>query len=186
MASKLQKRVVGTLVLVSIGVIVLPDVLDGKKEHYQESYESIPLRDDFDSEASQVPIEEPQVVDISVPDTRVKEETQPNTPTGTSAAEKSDSTQSASVSPSMSEDKSAWMIRLGTFRNQDNARRLVKQLREKGYQAHILPKDIKAGDLAKVIVGPNVSRTTLESQLTDLQSLTGLKGQLRKFDPLTQ
>lgn len=31
MASKFQSRLVGTIVLVAIGVIVLPDVLDGKK-----------------------------------------------------------------------------------------------------------------------------------------------------------
>lgn len=30
MASKFQNRLVGTIILVAIGVIVLPDVLDGK------------------------------------------------------------------------------------------------------------------------------------------------------------
>lgn len=182
MASKLQKRIVGTLVLVSIGVIVLPDVLDGKKEHYQESYESIPLRDDFDSEVSQALIKAPQVVEVDAPDTKVK--ARQTNETDSEPAPKPASSETASSSASNQEG--AWMIRLGTFRNQDNARRLVKQLREKGYQAHILPKDIQPGDLAKVVVGPHVSKSALASQLTDLQSLTGLKGQLRKFDPLTQ
>ncbi|OOE46613.1 SPOR domain-containing protein [Salinivibrio kushneri] len=182
MASKLQKRIVGTLVLVSIGVIVLPDVLDGKKEHYQESYESIPLRDDFDSEVSQAPIKAPQVVEVDAPDTKVKE--RQTNELDNEPAPKPASSDTASSSASAQEG--AWMIRLGTFSNQDNARRLVKQLREKGYQAHILPKAIQPGDLAKVVVGPHVSKSALESQLTDLQSLTGLKGQLRKFDPLTQ
>lgn len=30
MASKFQSRLVGTIILVAVGVIVLPDVLDGK------------------------------------------------------------------------------------------------------------------------------------------------------------
>lgn len=185
MASKLQKRVVGTLVLVSIGVIVLPDVLDGKKEHYQENYESIPLRDDFDGTVSQMPVEDPEVVEVSAPDTRVKD-SRPVDTTTDAATDESKTASTSSKTPSVGEGDSAWMIRLGTFRNQDNARRLVKQLRDKGYQAHILPRDLQPDDLAKVVVGPHVSKTTLESQLTDLQSLTGLKGQLRKFDPLTQ
>lgn len=185
MASKLQKRVVGTLVLVSIGVIVLPDVLDGKKEHYQENYQSIPLRDDFDGTVSQMPVEEPEVIEVTAPDTQVNDTRSADT-NAQAETEKSDPTPTPSSTASVNDGDSAWMIRLGTFRNQENARRLVKQLRDKGYQAHILPRDIQSGDLAKVVVGPHVSKTTLESQLTDLQSLTGLKGQLRKFDPLTQ
>lgn len=181
MASKLQKRLVGTLVLVSIGVIFLPDVLDGKKEHYQESYQSIPLRDDFDASVAETPIAEPQVADVAVPDTSVK-----TTDEEGGASNQRETPPDSKASESIATVDGAWMIRLGTFRNQDNARRLVSQLREKGYQAHILPRDLKPNDLAKVVVGPDVSKNTLESQLADLESLTGLKGQLRKFDPLTQ
>lgn len=43
MASKFQSRLVGTIVLVAIGVIVLPDVLDGKKTHFKEEIASVPL-----------------------------------------------------------------------------------------------------------------------------------------------
>lgn len=35
MASKFQSRLVGTIILVAVGVIVLPDVLDGKKTALQ-------------------------------------------------------------------------------------------------------------------------------------------------------
>lgn len=36
MASKFQNRLVGTIVLVALGVIVLPGLLDGQKKHYQD------------------------------------------------------------------------------------------------------------------------------------------------------
>lgn len=43
MASKFQNRLVGTIILVAIGVIVLPGLLDGKKKHYKEEFAAIPL-----------------------------------------------------------------------------------------------------------------------------------------------
>lgn len=43
MASKFQNRLVGTVILVAVGVIVLPSLLDGQKQHYQDEFASIPL-----------------------------------------------------------------------------------------------------------------------------------------------
>ena len=43
MASKFQNRLVGTIVLVALGVIVLPGLLDGQKKHYQDEFAAIPL-----------------------------------------------------------------------------------------------------------------------------------------------
>lgn len=43
MASKFQNRLVGTIVLVALGVIVLPGLLDGQKKHYLDEFAAIPL-----------------------------------------------------------------------------------------------------------------------------------------------
>ncbi|CCG87858.1 cell division protein DedD [Erwinia piriflorinigrans] len=43
MASKFQNRLVGTVIIVALGVIVLPGVLDGQKKHYKEEFAAIPL-----------------------------------------------------------------------------------------------------------------------------------------------
>jgi len=42
-ASKFQNRLVGTVILVAVGVIVLPGLLDGQKKHYKEEFAAIPL-----------------------------------------------------------------------------------------------------------------------------------------------
>jgi len=42
-ASKFQNRLVGTVIIVALGVIVLPGILDGKKKHYKEEFAAIPL-----------------------------------------------------------------------------------------------------------------------------------------------
>lgn len=43
MASKFQNRLVGTIILVAMGVIILPGLLDGQKKHYQDEFAAIPL-----------------------------------------------------------------------------------------------------------------------------------------------
>lgn len=43
MASKFQNRLVGTIILVAVGVIVLPGLLDGQKKYYQDEFAAIPL-----------------------------------------------------------------------------------------------------------------------------------------------
>lgn len=43
MASKFQNRLVGTIILVALGVIILPGLLDGQKKHYQDEFAAIPL-----------------------------------------------------------------------------------------------------------------------------------------------
>lgn len=43
MASKFQNRLVGTVILVALGVIILPGLLDGKKKHYEDQFAAIPL-----------------------------------------------------------------------------------------------------------------------------------------------
>jgi DedD protein len=42
-ASKFQNRLAGTVILVALGVIILPSLLDGKKKHYEDQFAAIPL-----------------------------------------------------------------------------------------------------------------------------------------------
>lgn len=182
MATQFQHRLVGTLVLVSLGVIFLPDVFDGEKAHYQENYEAIPLREDFDTELLTAPVEAPQDVEAFMPQ-------EPVTVT-IDESNKSEVSEPAPVAkvkqsaPKAGYQDSAWIIRLGTFRNIENAKNLVSTLRGKGYPAQLMPRDVKQGELARVEVGPNVSKDKLEAMTADLESLTGLKGQLLRFNPL--
>ncbi|WP_028024836.1 SPOR domain-containing protein [Enterovibrio calviensis] len=188
MATQFQNRLVGTLILVSLGVIFLPDVFDGEKAHYQESFQAIPLQEDFDEsllEASVLPPEEvesflppedPVLVTIDDEGTSVSQDTV--------SEEVNSQVAVANSQPKAGYEDSAWIIRLGTFRNIDNAKSLVSKLRKKGYPAQLMPRDVKEGELARVEIGPNVSKDKLASMTADLESLTGLKGQLLRFNPL--
>jgi DedD protein len=195
MASKFQSRLVGTIILVAVGVIVLPDVLDGKKLHYKEEFASIPIKPELDSDVENFEILKPVEDDISLPDSPVTAtvndsevveaaEVEPNRTTGTQSEETKQPEQvEVAVRPIEEKNQyedSAWIIQLMALKNHENAVALVEDLQKRGYQAHVK----KEKTFTRVIVGPDVSKSKLERQVKELQKITGSKGQLLKFKPL--
>jgi DedD protein len=71
-------------------------------------------------------------------------------------------------SPSTPAAHGAWAVQLGSFASRDNAQRLVRELRGKGYAAFVLGGGGKSGTLYRVRVGPEADReaaTTLAAKL---------------------
>ncbi|MFB9134863.1 SPOR domain-containing protein [Vibrio olivae] len=187
MASKFQNRLVGTIVLVAIGVIVLPDILDGQKTHYQEDLDSIPIKPE---------IAQNENFDVLEPE----EDTNELPPSPVSATVKAPSTESSSTPEQVTQKKpqeplevevkevperneykdSAWIIQLMALKNADNAQTLIEDLQKRGYQAHTKLEN----GYTRVIIGPDVSKTKLERQISELEKITGSKGRLLKFKPL--
>ncbi|WP_150137224.1 SPOR domain-containing protein [Candidatus Enterovibrio altilux] len=180
MTTQFQHRLVGTLVLVLFSVILLPDVFDGKKTHYQKNYEAIPLRNEFNTELLVEFVKMPEDVEpflsLETVNLPVNDAKKTSPAVVRILAEKSKSTEDY--------QNSAWIIRLGTFRNMNNAKNLVSKLRNKGYPAQLVPLDVKQGELIRVEVRPNVSKEKLAAMTVDLETLTGLKGQLLRFSQL--
>ena len=256
MTSKFQSRLIGTVILVAICVIFLPDIFDGKKPVDQTAFASIPLQPSVDTKtASLVSIngdkvddasmgslpKDPVQVDMNTVNAAKKTASDPGVVApdvkkgtdGVSTAIEKNSTSSspalatvpitalkvatktslqkedlskptsASVTnnttvestvkaPVVSEEKSSpfdvlkggWVIQLGSFRQGVNATNLVAKLKKAGYQAHTVPNNPQKGEIVKVIVGPNLSKFEMTKELESLFKMTGLKGQLQKFDPL--
>ena len=193
MASKFQSRLVGTIILVAIGVIFLPDLFDGKKQHYQEQFASIPLQPETTDEVEYETIPAPEFAEVDLPPepvTVVVDEPQQEAQVEVTAEAIEAANQPLDVEPQpVTEPKagnqdSAWVVQLGVFRNFDNANQLVGRLRKAGYQAHVFPKQPQQGDLARVVVGPDVSKQKLSGDIKKLEELTGLKGRLVRFNPL--
>ncbi|HHF3031986.1 MULTISPECIES: SPOR domain-containing protein [Vibrio] len=195
MASKFQSRLVGTIILVAVGVIVLPDVLDGKKLHYKEEFASIPIKPELDSDVENFEILEPVEDDIALPDSPVEAVVQEQEgaqvaasepdPTPTPKPEIIKQPEQVEVATRPVQEKnqyedSAWIIQLMALKNHENAVALVADLQKRGYQAHTK----KENEFTRVIVGPDVSKSKLERQVKELQKITGSKGQLLKFKPL--
>lgn len=173
MASKFQSRLVGTIILVAVGVIVLPDVLDGEKKHYKEELAAIPIKPDVGTEVESFEVLEPIETQTALPDAPVEAQL---------VKEDSDLVDVAvvDVPEKNNYQESAWIIQLMALKNAENAKTLVNDLKKRGYQAHIKQEK----EFTRVIIGPDTSKSKLERQIKELQKVTGSKGQLMKFKPL--
>ena len=188
MTAQFKNRLVGTIFLVALGVIIIPDILDGKKTRVEEEFNAIPFAPKVDS----LP---PLLIDLPNEQALPAAELADNT---SSAGQASDSEQAANAmqdsdtkpvvevaaKPALEFAKPAYIVQLGTFKNSQNVTRLVAKLRDAGFQAHSYPEPAVEGELNRVFVGPNVSKKTLEQQQSKLKELTGLSGKIREFDPL--
>ncbi|EIZ1362733.1 SPOR domain-containing protein [Vibrio vulnificus] len=185
MASKFQSRLVGTIILVAIGVIVLPDVLDGQKLHYKEEFATIPIKPELSNEVESFEILEPVEDDIKLPDSPVVATVGQSASTPSETLQSQTKPKSVEVKINEVADKnnyedSAWIIQLMALRNEENAQNMAKDLQKRGYQAHT----IKENGFTRVVIGPDVSKSKLERQVVELEKITGSKGQLLKFKPL--
>ncbi|RTR34233.1 SPOR domain-containing protein [Shewanella atlantica] len=197
MSSHFQNRLVGIIVLVALGVIFLPDILDGKKEHQVEQFSEIPLRPEV--EAASLPDEALVALDLSEKEKGFESSGVESTPAEsvTAGADKqmdkpAESKPVAKAEPKVvtkTESKpvvkpsSAYTLQLGSFNNAANVKGLVKQLRGKGFNAYTLPASPIDGKLTKVFVGPEVSKSKLQSLQSGIEKLTKLKGRIVDYDP---
>mgnify|MGYP006395794347 CR=1 FL=1 len=184
MASPLQNRLVGTIILVALAVIILPDVLDGEKAETVEEFETIPLQPE-----QEVALQEPQPV---------PEETRARLQQNEAENDESELEKTADTAQPINNDDSAatlqapprepkefaadgeaYVIQLGAFSNADSVNKLVVQLRDKGYAAY----SERSGRLTKLMVGPDTSKAELEKQLPALAKLTGLNGKVLSYKP---
>ncbi|GAL14499.1 DedD protein [Vibrio astriarenae] len=190
MVSKFQSRLVGTIILVAVGIIVLPDLFDGKKLHYKEEVASIPLKPLIDDSPEVFEVLEPMVDEVSLPQAPVEatvgvdevevELAEQAPPQPIEPEEDLVEVVVNEVSERNQYQDSAWIIQLVALKNRDNAINLVKDLQNRGYQAHTKEEN----GFTRVIIGPDVSKSKLEKQVLELEKITGSKGQLLKFKPL--
>ena len=197
MAAALKNRLVGTVILVAVAVIILPDMLDGKKSSNGDVFVNVPS----------APAKKPIVNPEPFPDERVEASAQrpveivnekpvdePDSPAESAPETRSDSTakvnnspnddlarQTVVEAPEESEQNNSWVIQLGSFRHQKNVKQLLDKLENAGYRAFSRPIETSSGPLTKVFVGPNLNKRELDGAISHLQELTGLRGKVTRF-----
>lgn len=183
MTSHFYNRLVGTIVLVALGVIFLPDILDGKKERVQEEFTEIPLRPAIvknDAESHQFKTLEVINANTSAsydgPSAPAQEEQW--------VIEEAPSQKSENPAKSVEAEQAAWTMQLGSFKGKDNVILLVKQLRQQGFTVYTLPRTPVEGQITRVFVGPDISRKKMLELQKKVQILTKLKGHIIPFEPL--
>ncbi|MDP5030244.1 SPOR domain-containing protein [Paraglaciecola sp.] len=202
MSSALQNRLVGTVILVAIAVIFLPDLLDGKKESKQDLFVELPTKpsikkvlapESFDTQKVQLSasrqieiinesaVDEPEVSSSPV---EIQQQVSPKEAENTGLSDESSSLAKETVVDNeqpKSLASAGWVVQLGSFRHQKNVRELLTKLEQSGYRAFSRPVQTSSGLLTKVFVGPELQKDKLEKVLPHLKEITALQGRVTPF-----
>lgn len=190
----LKQRIIGALVLVSLAVIFVPMMFDEPHSERETSTIQIPEEPPFPE------VEMPEPETTEPPEYRIEEmEPVAVNETGADAPEPPETTQpaaptqsaesSAAVVGSESEPpvqnepvsaeftrslEGAWVVQLGSFGSDENARRLREKVREMGYSSHL--QSVTRGDteLTRVFSGPFAEKTEAEKAKQALDRAFGL------------
>ncbi|AXS82029.1 SPOR domain-containing protein [Marinobacter sp. Arc7-DN-1] len=176
----LKQRIIGALVLVSLAVIFVPMLFDEPHSERSSTTIKIPEEPPFpeveapETEVAPAPSYELSENAPDVPEPGAGESK--DSPAYRILEEGSDSAPVASAPvPEVREPaepetaeyerslEGAWVVQLGSFGNEDNARRLRDKVREKGYGSHL--QAVVRGDttLTRVFSGPFATRSEAEA-----------------------
>jgi len=198
--SALKNRLVGTIIIVALAVIFLPDFLDGKKQTNREPFVSVPANppirpivepEPFPSErvaraaVRAVEVEDAEALDEEYESQEAAElQASDNAKSPASLPEPEDELASQTVietSNELAEEDAGWVIQLGSFRHEKNVKSLLTKLESAGYRAFSRKIQTSSGLLNKVFVGPDLDKQKLESALPHLKEITKLKGKVTTF-----
>lgn len=181
-----KHRIVGAIILVSLAVIVLPMILN------DEPGQPVAKRV---SEISEIP--QPETKVLRLPTTSLAEQavTEPQVTTTTTTVETGSSkksetpkttitakaTQTQKAEPKESPVKTSpalegWIVQVGTFSNDDNARRLSDKLKKHGFLVNLVDVELKGEKAVRVRVGPYRQKRVAEKAQTQIREKVGLEG----------
>jgi DedD protein len=153
----LQQRIVGAIVLVTLGVIFIPALLDGSGYRARQAQEiEVREKPTFNVEAR----EQPQAVPTPVEQNRQD----------LAQLHDQDKAQLAS------QPIRAFALQVGTFESEDNATRLQEKLKAAGYSVYIRPSDPGQSDGYKVRIGPHLDRKELDKIKQDVKQSFAIDG----------
>lgn len=189
MSSAFQNRLVGTIILVALAVIFLPDLLDGEKVSHKDTFLPVPPRpaQEAVSETESFPLDEvrervSRTVEV-VEDVALDDPVE--SVANDEAADARAAQQVVQAEPAPVSEPEAvtagWVVQLGSFRHQKNVKELTDKLEAAGYRTFSRKIKTSAGELTKVFVGPDLQRDKLDKALPHLKELTSLQGKITKF-----
>lgn len=176
MSESLKSRLIGTIILVTIMVIFLPDLLDGPPQSVREAFPDVKQAPDFEVSVesksafedipkkeiealAQIEFKRPQKIkSVTVSDVKVKP--QKDFPT-----------------------KFSWTLQVGTFKSKQNVEQLMAKLRLNGFDVYTIPKQPVEGELTKVFVGPSLSRKAIVKLESKVSELIKTQGVILKYNP---
>lgn len=193
----LKQRLVGAIVLVALGVIFVPMILEGPNRTLVPEMEAFPEPEDQvispPLESFPAPDAVPAEPDTSIvltdpPPAEVPEgpaepakplvepEPEPE-PQPEPAAAKSETKKK----PAKIESLGSWVVQMGSFSSEQNALRMRDRLRKSGYATQVEKANIDGKSRFRVRVGPFLERADAERNRKQIQDKLTLKGRVLSY-----
>jgi len=146
----LQQRIVGAIVLVTLGVIFIPALLDGS------GYKSRQVQDiEIKEKPEFPPLKQKKVKPIPTPLEKNKQDQV--------------KVQKADPKDMHKKPIKSFALQVGTFGSNENAEKMRNQMREAGYTAFVHKSTSKGKTSYKVRIGPELERSVLEKIKADVK-----------------
>lgn len=195
MERALKERIIGAAVLVVVAVLVVPVFLDGPPAEEEIISQSVALPGQSDQKSQTVVLERNRTepVPASSNGTRTEESKPEPAPVRQAQEPKPEPQQAvarpveeppvekeqdpAPEAPANSSTTGMWAVQLGSFGNEENAERLVAELRTRGFGAFRSRLTTSSGELHRVRIGPQKDRDSAEDIAAQLAK-AGYQGQV--------
>lgn len=185
--NRIKQRIIGAIVLVSLGVIFIPMILSGGREQSLPLFGSpIPDKPDnitnikvLEFEKTPSPPEPPAEVRTPV-DNYTRPESKPVVvpvkPAPAPALEEQPATTPSKPVEKESKPLKAWAVQVGSFENQKNALALKDKLIKKGFRAFVERIVTHDKTSYRVRVGPEVRRENAVKLQKQIEQKMNIKG----------
>lgn len=188
----MKQRIVGAFVLIALAVIIVPIVLDFRKDEgvLEQSVDIPPKPKDVTVQVlplihpdkpKEAPAAADQTPSAQVPQAEQQTQAQtpqPSPPAAPAAAPaQSPSQPAAETAPAAAPSPQAWAVQVGSFSSQAHAIQLRDKLRAKHFTAYVERVTLDSGQSSyRVRVGPDLLRSDAEKTQRRLQQEAKLSG----------
>ena len=189
----LKQRLVGATVLVALGVIFVPLILEGPSQTLVPEMEALPEPEDQVISAplesfpapDAIPAEPDTAIILTDPQPAAVSEAPAEPAQPIAEPEPEPEPVVAAPEPETKPAKSAplgsWVVQMGSFSSEQNARRLRDKLRKNGFVTQVEKARIDGKQRFRVRVGPFLERAEAEQSRKQIQDKLTLKGRVLSY-----
>jgi len=189
----LKQRLVGATVLVALGVIFVPLILEGPSQTLVPEMEALPEPEDQVISAplesfpapDAIPAEPDTAIILTDPQPAAVSEAPAEPAQPVAEPEPEPEPVAAAPEPETKPAKSAplgsWVVQMGSFSSEQNARRLRDKLRKNGFVTQVEKARIEGKSRFRVRVGPFLERAEAEQSRKQIQDKLTLKGRVLSY-----
>ena len=189
----LKQRLVGATVLVALGVIFVPLILEGPSQTLVPEMEALPEPEDPVLSAplesfpapDAIPAEPDTAIILTDPQPAAVSEAPAEPAQPIAEPEPEPEPFVAAPEPETKPAKSAplgsWVVQMGSFSSEQNARRLRDKLRKNGFVTQVEKARIDGKQRFRVRVGPFLERAEAEQSRKQIQDKLTLKGRVLSY-----